>query len=182
MSLMRRSSPHFRSSGFTILEILTVIVVIAILATMVTASYSALRDKARRGACINNLLNLHVGMESYLTDHDGVWPQVPNSNLRDPKYAMAWVDSLRPYKLTEINWICPSVQAAIGVNYVTFPRVDYLPTPFGTTARAAFQYGTQPWFVERADIHGDGNMMIFANGQIKSLNEAARDALTQSFQ
>jgi len=179
---MRSKSLRLRESGFTVLEILTVLVVISILATMIFASYSALRDKARRASCINNLLNLHVGMASYLTDHDGLWPQVPNDNLRDPNFAMGWVNVLRPYKLTEINWICPSVQAALGVNYMKYPRLDYLPTPFGTQVRAAYQYGTQPWFVERADIHGDGNMLIFANGAIKTTNQAFADAFQQSVQ
>lgn len=167
--------------GFTILELLTVLVVISLLATMVFGSYSALRDRARRGACVNNLVNLHVAMASYLTDNEGMWPQVPSNNLSDPNYAISWINVLRPYKLTEINWICPSVQAAIGLSYIKYPRLDYLATPFGTQARAAYQYATQPWFIERADIHGDGNLLIFANGAVKSVNDAARDAAQQSF-
>jgi len=176
---MRRNSLRLRNPGFTLLEILTVLVVISILATMVFASYVSLREKARRAACVNNLLNLHVSMDSYLTDHDGLWPQIPSGNLGDPNYAIAWVNVLRPYKLAEINWICPSVQAALGVNYVKYPRLDYLPTPFGTQTREAYQHGTQPWFVERADIHGDGNLLIFANGNVKTIYQAFSDALQQ---
>lgn len=178
---MSSKATILRKRGFTILELLTVLVVISILGTMAFASYTALRDKARRSSCVNNLLNLHVAMASYLTDQEGIWPQIRTSSLTDPNYAIAWVNALRPYKLAEINWICPSCQAAIGLDYIKYPRLDYLATPFGTQPRAAYQYATQPWFIERADIHGDGNMLIFANGSIKSLNQAAQDAMQQSY-
>jgi prepilin-type N-terminal cleavage/methylation domain-containing protein len=169
-----------RTRAFTLLEVLTVIVVIAILSTMVIGSYVSIRDKARRSACENNLRNLHVAMDSYLSDNDGIWPQVPANDLKDPNYPLQWISVLRPYKLAPVNWICPSVQAAIGVDYNQYPRLDYLPTPFGNSPRAAYRFATQPWFVERADIHGDGNLLIFANGEMKSLNQVVRGSAIQA--
>jgi prepilin-type N-terminal cleavage/methylation domain-containing protein len=178
---MAKPRPHSRRQAFTILELLTVIVVIAILSTMAIGGWVSIRDKARRSACVNNLKGLHVAMSGYLTDNGGIWPQVPTDNLKDPNYALSWIKALQPYKLAPVNWICPSVQAAIGVDYNHFPRLDYLPTPFGTAPRVAFRYATQPWFIERADIHGDGNLVIYANGGVKSMNEVVRDAHTQTF-
>lgn len=162
------------------MELLTVVVIIGILATMIIGSWLSIREKARRSSCQNNLKNLHVAMTGYLTDNENIWPQIPTNNLKDPNYALSWIAKLQPYKLAPVNWICPSVQAVLGLDYNKYPRLDYLPTPFGTQSRAAFQYATQPWFIERADIHGDGNLLIFADGGIKSLNEVVRDVPLQT--
>ncbi len=161
---------------------MTVLVVMLILATMVMGSYLSIRDKARRSLCQNNLRNLHVAGVGYLTDHENVWPQVPTNDLKDPNYALSWISAFRPYGMAPINWICPSVQAALGIDYNVYPRLDYFATPFAPTPRAASRYATQPWFVERADIHGDGNLVIFANGQVKSLQEVVRDLGQQTIQ
>lgn len=166
--------------AFTILELATVIVVIVILATMAIGSYSSIRDRARRAGCSNNLTGLHVAVASYLSDHDWVWPQVSTDSPTDPAFAQAWIGYLKPYKMQPVNWCCPAIQAAIGLDPNLYPRLDYFPTPFDATPRIAFKYATQPWFVERADIHGDGNMLIYASGEIKSLDDVYRDSRVQT--
>lgn len=162
-------------AGFTILEVATVIVIIAILSVMAAQAYSSLRGKAERASCVNNLTGLYAAASAYVTDQ-GQWPQISTRDVHQPAYAEAWIAALSPYGISGKNWICNSVQYALkGHDYAAYPRVDYLAMPFGPEPRAAYQWANQPWFVERGDMHGDGNLMVFTSGQVKSLQDFRRD-------
>jgi prepilin-type N-terminal cleavage/methylation domain-containing protein len=156
--------------AFTLLEVLTVIVVICILAIMVFSSVASLRGKAERGQCVNNLQGLYAAGVSYLTDH-GSWPQIPSNKIEDPSFARAWIEAFKPYHIGRPNWTCPTVQKTLGnpSEDPNEPRIDYIPTSFDSKPSSPWLYSTHPWFVERADAHGDGNMIILTNGQVHSL-------------
>lgn len=158
--------------AFTLMELMTVIVIIGILAVMVFSSVAAIRGKAERGKCVNNLQGLYAAGVSYVTDHES-WPQIPVANLEDPSFAKAWIEAFKPYHLSSVNWWCATVQKTIGnpADDPENPRIDYIPTSFDARQSSPWLYPTHPWFIERADVHGDGNLIIFANGQIHSLGE-----------
>lgn len=171
---MRRS--HL-TAAFTLLELVTVIVVISILAVLSIQSFAFLMERAQRVSCTNNLKSLYAAANSYVTDNQS-WPQVSTADIHDPSYAQAWIDAFSHYQIRNINWICPSVQRLLNNPDYIQPdnvRIDYLSTPFDANPTSPARYPTQPWFIERADVHGDGNLMIFANGQVKSLNDVLRD-------
>jgi type II secretory pathway pseudopilin PulG len=162
------------------MELLTVMVIMGILFVLIIDGYTSLRAKAERAACQNNLRGLHVAASGYVTDHNS-WPQIPTTDLKNPEYALAWIAAFKPYGLAPINWICPSVQHALGnMNYNVYPRLDYFGTPFDSSPRAPFLYPTHPWFTERGDMHGDGNLVVFANGSVRSLKEVVRETQNQT--
>lgn len=161
-----------RRRGFTVLELMTVIVVISILAVMVFSTVTALKGKAERGRCVGNLTGLYAAGISYLNDN-GSWPQIPVTDIEDPAFARAWMAAFKPYQIGVPNWTCNTVQRAIGNPPIDpeNPRIDYTPVSFDNRPSSPWMFPTHPWFIERADVHGDGNLIIFTNGQIHSLND-----------
>jgi type II secretory pathway pseudopilin PulG len=154
------------------MELMTVIVIISILAVMLLSSIGAIRGKAERGKCVNNLQGLYAAGVSYLTDHDS-WPQIPVSDVEEPNFARAWVAAFKPYHLGAPNWVCATVQKAIGdpSEDPNNPRIDYIPTSFDEKRSSPWQFPTHPWFIERGDVHGNGNLLILANGQVHALGD-----------
>jgi prepilin-type N-terminal cleavage/methylation domain-containing protein len=165
--------------GFTLIELLTVIVVVGILATMVSGIAMDMRSRADRVKCVQNLKNLYTGAASYVAQQ-GSWPQIdPTAGGSDRTvYAKSWVAALQPLGLTEINWLCPTVQRVLNNPDMTKDenyRIDYIATPFDDKAMTPFLWPHQPWFVEHASVHGTGgNLLIMSSGQVMTLEEALR--------
>jgi len=152
---------------------MTVIAIIVILIAMLLPLFGRFRAGAQKAACINNLKSLYVAANAYTQDQ-GHWPQVSTKLFGTPAFAEGWYDALSRYQIARINWICPTIQGDLGNPDISKPgamRIDYIATPFGSDSRDAYKYPTQPWFVERGDVHGDGNMVIFTSGQILSLSQ-----------
>jgi prepilin-type N-terminal cleavage/methylation domain-containing protein len=164
---------HLRPSpAFTLLEMMTVIVVISILSLMAYSSFMTLQAKAERAKCVNNLQGLYAAAASHLNDHES-WPQISALDVEAPRFAASWMAALKPYHIETSHWRCATVHKAIGSppDDPQKPRIDYLPTSFDAKPSSPRRFPTHPWFIERADAHGDGNLIILANGQIYSLND-----------
>ena len=163
------------SDGFTLLEILTVVVIILILTTMLIPVVRGVQSKAARMGCASNLKGLYVGASAYVVDHQQ-WPQI-NAKVSSDGYIDGWMNALRPYSISPIHWRCPSVERQLGNPLKHNPkdkRIDYFASPFGPQQRAPYQWSTQPWFIERSDAHGNGNLMIFPDGTVKPLGEIVK--------
>lgn len=163
-----------RSEGFTLLEMLTVVVIIAILAALLFPVYIGMRQRAAKVACMTNLKGLYVAASSYVQSSGGVWPQVDNSTMKDnyPKFASDWIEILRPYNIAEKNWICPTIQElSHGPDIYKYEnrRLDYVPMPFDATPGTSSRWSRHPWFVEKGDVHGNGNLVIYTNGTIDEI-------------
>jgi prepilin-type N-terminal cleavage/methylation domain-containing protein len=168
---LRRSGA---AGAFTLMELMTVMVIIGILSVLAVQAFSFMIFRAQRTACTTNLQSLFAAAGSYVNDYQS-WPQVSTADISGTTYAQAWITALAPYKIANINWICPSVQRLLGNPDITQPqnvRVDYFATPFDTNPSSPMRYSSQPWFVECANVHGDGNLMICSNGLVQSLNQA----------
>ncbi len=161
----------YQRKGFTLMELMTVMIIISILALMVFSSVAGIRGKAERARCVGNLQSLYTASASYLLDHES-WPQVPTIDVEAPEFSQAWIDALTPYQISLPNWTCEAAQKLIGVPAdPNNPHIDYIPASFDPRPASPWRFPTQPWFIERADAHGDGNLLIFTNGQLHSLNE-----------
>jgi len=65
--------------GFTLIELLVVIAIIAILAAMLLPSLSKAKETARRIFCLNNLSQLTVAAQIYVSDNQTTYP--PRDNV-----------------------------------------------------------------------------------------------------
>lgn len=160
--------------GFTLLELVTCILIIAILSVMVMPIVATVRGRLDRTRCSGNLRNLHVAVALYVQEKRS-WPQlVTKGTSGTPQTADRWIDALRPYGLDQQTWICPTIQRLMHGPDLTKEenhRIDYVPTPFDANPTTPFKWSTQPWFIEKANMHGNGNLVIFPDGHIESLYE-----------
>lgn len=167
---MRRSC-----AAFSLIELLTVIVTVAILAALLLPVIPGIQNRVEFARCSGNLRSLYYGGSAYLQDR-GYWPQISGSLLASDRvaYANAWVEALSPYGISRVNWICPTNQRLMESPNIDEPknhRTDYIAFPFGPKPNRPYQNSKDPWFVERGDFHGDGNLLILTNGSVKSLGE-----------
>jgi prepilin-type processing-associated H-X9-DG protein len=92
-SLARTQHPArriFKTSAFTLVEILTGVAIIAVLASLLLAGGSRMLERTRSAACIANLRQIHVALLAYAAEHNNCLP---------PAYAssVAWVRTAWPY-------------------------------------------------------------------------------------
>lgn len=167
-------------TAFTLLELAIAILVIAIIALLALPVISGTRARAQRVQCTNHLRSLATAANLYIQQHGG-WPQIrlvsDDGQSISPSVAAAWIDVLKPFGVTEKTWICPTVQAALGnPDYLSTEdvRIDYLPLPYDDKPTTAHEWLRSPWFVEAADVHGNGNLVVFGDGSVTDLKSLAR--------
>lgn len=164
--------------GFSLLEVMTVLVIILILAVMLLQASTGWRAKADQARCIENLKSLYVGATNYILEQ-GHWPQISTDLIADggAPYAQAWREALAPYGISRQTWLCPTIQQSLGQPDVEMPskaRTDYLATPFDDKANTPYRWSTQPWFIEKGASHPGGNLMIFEDAQVMTIQQAVR--------
>jgi type II secretory pathway pseudopilin PulG len=168
---------------------MTAVVLIALLAALLVPIFTSLREKMEFARCSANMRTLYAASHSYLQDHEQ-WPQIPSKLIKsDPEqYAELWIKALSPYQVSEQSWHCPTVQRAIDAAAAApsddsndkqkkkkyEKRVDYFATPFDDKRMTPLRWPKQPWFIERGDVHGRGNLMIFTDGTIGELSDLMR--------
>ena len=165
-----------RTRAFTLLEMLMVIGIIAILGILLLPVISHFRKRAERSQCMANLKSLHVAANLYIQEHQQ-WPQIytaANKDKTPEEMAAMWIAALEPFGVLRKTWICPSIQNAFGNPDYNDPgnvRIDYISTAFDDKQTSPTQWPDQPWFIERGNLHGKGNLIIFSNGRIVHADE-----------
>ena len=174
--MARRRCQRARAAGgitaFTLVEVVTVALIVVILLALILPVTQSVRSRLEQTRCAKNLQNLCVAANLYVQEH-GSWPQIDVS--RTPaEVAGDWIDALQPYGMTLQGWICPTVQRLLRSPDFTQPenrRTDYSGFPFSAEPQRPFQYATEPWFYEKNDVHGRGQLLIFRDGHVQTLSE-----------
>src|SRR5580693_7937598 len=99
------SSRHSGSRGFTLIELLVVIAIIAVLIALLLPAVQAAREAARRAQCTNNLKQLGLAVQNYLSQQNCFPPMLGNISAGnvatgvDPNgvsWPLDWAASLLP--------------------------------------------------------------------------------------
>lgn len=154
-----------------------VVVIITILVTMAVPSYSWLRERAGHAGCVSNLRIIHAGFNTYMQDHNMVWPQLPTNIIAtgsgEEQEWRWWHDTLKDHDVARTNWICPSDKQIdrddegrkidIKTKYVS----SYMPTTFDDLPNTAFRWKT-PWVIERGGFHykDQGPNLLMPDGTV----------------
>ncbi len=167
--------------GFSLLQLLIALAIIAILVVLVAGAVGGLRRRANRVQCMANLKSLHAACELYRQQREQ-WPQIKVDTSADDsaqQYALQWIAALEPFGASRKTWICPEMQQALGNPDYHDPelvRVDYFAMPFDAKPLTPHEWPRQPWFAERDNAHGQGQLIIFADGSISDLATVIKEA------
>lgn len=162
-------------SGRSLIEVLLVIGIIGVLAALAFPLATLFKAKAEYAGCVSNLKALHAGFASYLEDHAMVWPQVPEDMSRQSgqegsPLAKFWYEQLKDHGIPKKSWLCPGDDDRKDVmESETVYGSTYLVTEFDDQPNRAYQWATQPWLVEKGDLHGVGKgpNVLFPDGHIE---------------
>jgi hypothetical protein len=135
-----------------VIETLAVLAIVVILAGMLLPALSSSREKSRRTACVNNLAQIAVALESFMGDHNG---KMPDSLMQlYPKY----VSDARVFR-------CPEGGIESGYEYSG-------PIP------AKERIDTRPMVWDRPENHGDGGNVLYADHSTRWIGDPTRRAAT----
>lgn len=154
--------------GFTIIELVVVVAILAILAGLLIGNYEKILASVEQAVCSSRMRQIRVALETYLQDHEEVWPQGPSP--REAGWSAFWLETLEPYNITATTWQCPTIKRLTRGSQDTLPSLHYVPTRFGPTRNIARRWATHPWLIEVGDAHGKGPLICFPDGSIKPLS------------
>jgi type II secretory pathway pseudopilin PulG len=159
--------------GFTFVEILASVCIIGILSASIFYVLGRLPMQAEAPRCMANMRSLQVSLAAYLQDK-GHWPQEPVDQLgkNEDAYEDWWIAELKPYGAEEATWMCPTIKRLVtNKSKDGRPKVHYTPTMFDKHPATPYRWSTQPWLIEIGNMHGQGALICYPDGSIKSMDE-----------
>lgn len=146
--------------------------VLLILAALVVMNYQPVFQRVSQAKCISNMRALHPAFSAYIADNSR-WPQPPDYDAAmDESYEDWWLATMDPYVggSKEI-WLCPVLKGGqLSDSSGRRIKMHYIPTQFDANPISPTRWPTQPWLVEIANAHGNGPLILFTDGSVKSLD------------
>lgn len=168
---MKRSAKRLSEAelAFTLLELLVVTALLAVLMILMIPSFKQVLPKAQQVVCISHLRGLWLGFSPCASDGTG-WPQVPaNIEIGSRAEQQWWIDTgSERFDIPPKLWTCPSIKRLLGASNPTngVPLIDYMPTLFDANPNTPYKWATMPWFIEIANPHGGGCLMVLPDGSV----------------
>ncbi len=94
--------------AFTLLELIVVIAVIALLAALAVPAFQRVLASGRTTACVSNLRQLSVTLNSYLADHDNRMPVLRSGRAKRTDDVPVIDNTLAPYTTDQAIFACPA--------------------------------------------------------------------------
>ena len=114
--MKHRLNTDKNDSAFTLVELLVVIAIVGILAALLLAAISQAKGKALRIQCANNVRQLGIGLQTFVTDNNS-YPLFYNPEYANggyPENKSEWILTLDDVLTTHIrlntpgSWQCPA--------------------------------------------------------------------------
>ena len=144
--------------------------ILVVLAGLLGANYDRIIASAQQVICASNMRSIHTALNLYLQDNKDIWPQAPDLE-QEKEWQAFWLKTLAPYGVGERTWLCPAIRSFTRRNGENAPKIHYAPSVFDDKPGIARRWPTQPWLIERADVHGQGPLICFPDGSIESLHK-----------
>jgi prepilin-type N-terminal cleavage/methylation domain-containing protein/prepilin-type processing-associated H-X9-DG protein len=158
------SAPRRFDQGFTLIEVLAVIVILGVLAAMVIPAISSVRARGHAVACMSNLRQVGLGMELYLQENRGYYPEIYGKGTEPTK---TWMWKLGPYLDFPENAMGPSPLAkAAGVFVCPDPSFNR------KTRNASYAYNVaidwSPWFYRKSAVPEPRKTFLVVEADVNS--------------
>jgi len=156
-----------KSYKFTLVELLIVMVIVCVLAGLSFPMYNRVRNSSKMIACLNNLKQIGISINSYATDNKDALPRCARLNSEDGLPALK--DVLRPYASGNVKiFECPgdtSLHKELGVSYewntmINGMKIDKNMFVIGNNLISA------PFCGDVDNFHGGKRNYLYSDGKI----------------
>jgi len=179
--------------GFTLVELLVVVVILGILASLLLPVLSKAKSKGQATECLNNLRQVHLGWQLFVTDRDDALPPINDTeqagqDADHPSWVAGWLrTSNEPGDKSDGT----NTALLVGQNYGQFGSIGgYVANPsvyrcpgdktgrVRSVAMNAYMNGSGAWqdanyvtFRKAAEIRNPADTWVFIDEREDSIND-----------
>ena len=164
-----------RRTGFTLIELLVVIAIIAVLIALLLPAVQAAREAARRAQCNNNLKQLGLAVQNYISTFNVLPPMsnYPTSTTQDSGFSWSWCVAILPQIEQQVVFNAVNFSLGNMGGWATTAGYNQLPSLLcpseSISQRPGFPWGTSSYV---GNYGGPGQIAAYS-GTIIALQDLA---------